>query len=285
MPDRRRRHDDEEHENHERWLITYADMITLLLALFMMLYALSVLDLQKFQAFREAFNNGAKSGVQTQGLPQDKNPPQGDPKTEVPGATPAQPARAVAPHTITDKQAADKLKQRLEKAIAKAGLSRQVSVALDARGVVVFVTDGVLFSSGEATLQPQGGRLLGGLVPVLAGVGNELEVEGHTDDQPIATDRFPSNWDLSTSRATTVLRTLLASPDISGQRVHASGFADTRPRVKNDSDAHRAVNRRVEIVVLVPSAPVVAPAKPAQRAGGPGKGGAAPRAPAAAPGH
>ena len=255
MRDHRRRHDDEEHENHERWLITYADMITLLLALFMMLYAMSVLDLKKFQAFREAFNNGPRSGVQAQGLPEEKNPPEGDPNTQVPGQPvkasripPAEPAPAVARKDTVA------LKRKLEKAIADVGLRSKVSVTLDDRGVVVFVTDGVLFDSGQAQLLPVGQRLLNGLAPVFASVGNELDVEGHTDDRPIASAAYPSNWELSTSRSTTVLRFLLARPGIAPRRVSASGYADTRPRVPNDSAAHRATNRRVEVVVVVPPA-------------------------------
>lgn len=262
----RRRHDDEEHENHERWLITYADMITLLLALFMMLYAMSVLDLQKFQAFREAFNNGPRAGIQAQGLPEDKNPPEGDPNTQVPGRTPA-PARSVTPVAApvgaapaVDRAQAEALEKRLQAAIAALGLSSQVSVALDARGVVVYVTAGVLFDSGSAVLLPDGVRLLGGLGPVLAGVGNALDVEGHTDDRAISSAAFPSNWELSTSRATTVLRSLLGSARIDPRRMNASGFADTRPRVANDTPEHRATNRRVEVVVLVP--PAAAPAPP-----------------------
>ena len=147
------------------------------------------------------------------------------------------------------------LQERLEAAISEAGLDGKVSVSLDERGVVVFVTDGVLFGSGSATLLPDGDRLLDGLVPVLAGIGNELVVEGHTDDRPISSAQFPSNWELSTSRATTVLRGLIGHPSIPSHRLSASGYADTRPRVPNDTPEHRATNRRVEVVAVVPSPP------------------------------
>ncbi len=278
MPSRRR-HDEEEHENHERWLITYADMITLLLALFMMLYALSVLDLRKFESFREAFAD-EKSGTQAQGLPEDHNPAEGDPSVEIPGVPSSivvastvavgDPPTADSPPKATTEQAVSDLEQQLRDAVAKAGLADKVSVERDDRGVIVFVTDGVLFNSGGATLLPDGQHLIDGLVPVLAGVGNQLDVQGHTDDRPINSAAFPSNWELSTARATSVLRSLIAQPGISVTRIGASGFADTRPRQPNDTPAGRSANRRVEIVVLVPTPllPPSAPAAPKKAAAG-----------------
>ncbi len=276
MPSRRR-HDDEEHENHERWLITYADMITLLLALFMMLYALSVLDLRKFESFRVAFAD-EKSGTQAQGLPEDRNPPKGDPSVEIPGVPSSivvastvaagDPPTADSPPKAGSEKAVSALEQQLRDAVAKAGLADKVSVERDDRGVIVFVTDGVLFDSGGATLLPDGRHLIDGLLPVLASVGNQLDVQGHTDDRPINSAAFPSNWELSTARATSVLRSLIAQPGILLSRISASGFADTRPRQPNDTPAGRSVNRRVEIVVLVPTPllPPVAPAAPKKAA-------------------
>lgn len=259
----RRRHvaHEEEHENHERWLVSYADMMTLLFALFLVLYAMSMVDLKKFQAFRKAFDEGLGNSVQA--LPEEGNPLEGDPDTASPGlplpaptdtvvnAAPVRPAAA----EVVDRRQLESLKAQLEAAVASAGLAGKVSVALDDRGVAVFVTDGVLFPSGSADLLPVGQGLLDGLVPVLAGVGNKLVVEGHTDDVPIASPTFPSNWELSTTRATTVLRRLLAAHSIDPARLSAAGYADTRPRVPNDSDEHRAGNRRVEVIVVAPPAP------------------------------
>ena len=154
-----------------------------------------------------------------------------------------------------------------------------MQVALDDRGVVVYVTSGVLFDSGSATLLPEGAHLLDGLAPVFAGVGNDLDIEGHTDDRPISSALFPSNWELSTGRSSSVLRSLISTPGIDVHRVSASGFADTRPRVPNDTPEHRATNRRVEVVVVLPPAPAAPAATPAS---GPAPS-AAPSAEPAAP--
>ena len=263
-------HHEEEHENHERWLVSYADMMTLLFALFLVLYAMSVVDLNKFKAFRQAFQAGLYDGVQA--LPEQGNPTEGDPDTEVPG-NPPEPTETVvnaAPmpeDAVTETAELQALKAQLEQAIAGVGLSDSVSVALDSRGLAVYVSDGVLFDSGQARLLGDGEGLIRQLQPILAGVGNKLIVEGHTDDVPIASAQYPSNWELSTSRATVVLRELLAAPGMDASRVSAAGYADTRPRQPNDSPEHRSANRRVEVIVVVPpKAPAPAPPAPPEAA-------------------
>lgn len=270
MSKRKHKAHEEEHENHERWLVSYADMMTLLFALFLVLYAMSIVDLKKYQAFREAFTESISKGVQA--LPEDGNPPLGDPHLELAGGTPTDttvtnPA-PVPPvdSEVTDPAQLEDLKEKLQGAIDAVGLSQQVSVALDDRGVSVYVTDGVLFDSGQARLKDEGRQLLDTLLPVFASVGNKLIVEGHTDDVPIRSTAFPSNWELSTGRATAVLHGLVDGQGIEASRVSVAGYADTRPRVPNDSPEHRAVNRRVEVVVAVPPAPPVPVAAPAEAA-------------------
>jgi chemotaxis protein MotB len=265
-------HHEEEHENHERWLVSYADMMTLLFALFLVLYAMSMVDLQKYQAFREAFTDSLYDNVQA--LPEEGSPPAGDPHVELPGGSATDTAVSAAPvppvsNAVTDLTQLEELKKQLEGAIAAVGLSQQVSVSLDDRGVAVYVTDGVLFDSGQARLKAEGQRLLDGVLPILASVGNKLIVEGHTDDVPISSAAFPSNWELSTARATAVLHGLLSGHGIDGGRVSVAGYANTRPRVANDSPEHRAVNRRVEVVVAVPPAPAAVEVSDAEAAAPP----------------
>ena len=238
----RRRHavHEEEHENHERWLLTYADLITLLLALFMMLYAMSVLDLRKYQAFQEAFTQGM-GGHKTQAS--DIAPETPDPVT-VPSSTP------VPTSTKTlDQEDLKKLKKQLEKQLKQAGLQDEVQLELQARGLVMNVVSGVLFDSGAATLTKQGEALLGSLETVFASFANQLVIEGHTDPRPISSTMFPSNWELSTARATAVLRDLITE-GIHDTRLSAAGYADTRPRATNATEVGMARNRRVDIVVL-----------------------------------
>ena len=238
----RRRHaeHEEEHGNHERWLLTYADLITLLLALFMMLYAMSVLDLRKYQAFQEAFTQGM-GGHKTQAndiAPETPNP------VTIPSATPVPDASKAL-----DQEELKKLKKKLEKQLKDAGLQDEVQLELQSRGLVMNVVSGVLFDSASATLTKQGEALLGSLEVVFASVSNQLVVEGHTDPRPISSSQFPSNWELSTARATAVLRDLIKE-GIRDTRLSAAGYADTRPRASNATETGMARNRRVDIVIL-----------------------------------
>jgi chemotaxis protein MotB len=248
----RRKHaaHDEEHENHERWLLTYADLITLLLALFMMLYAMSVLDLRKYQAFQEAFTQGL-GGHKTKAndiAPETKNP------ITIPSATPQ-------PETKNelDQEDLKKLKKKLEKQLKDAGLQDEVQLELQSRGLVMNVVSGVLFDTASADLTKNGKALLKSLDVVFASFDNKLVVEGHTDPRPISSSVYPSNWELSTARATAVLRDLIGE-GIRDTRLSAAGYADTRPRASNATEEGMSRNRRVDIVVLAapPKHPVAA---------------------------
>jgi chemotaxis protein MotB len=146
-------------------------------------------------------------------------------------------------------------------AVEDAGLQDEVQLQLEARGLVMNVVSGVLFPSGSATLTTRGEALLKSLETVFASFNNQLVVEGHTDPRPISSSVFPSNWELSTTRATAVLRSLLTD-GIRDTRLSAAGYADTRPRASNATEAGMARNRRVDIVVL--AAP---PKHPAAAAG------------------
>lgn len=264
---RHRRHavHEDEHDNHERWLLTYADLITLLLALFMMLYAMSVLDLKKYEAFQEAFTQGM--GKHVHQLPGKGDPPTGEKLSTKPGALVGKPDPSPSPLSdqlkpVLDEAALKKLKEKLDHEIALTGLQDEVQVSLDPRGLEVNVVSGVLFPSGSATLSDQGHHLLTSLGVVFASMSNPLVVEGHTDSRPISSALFPSNWELSTARATAVLRYLISGDHLAPTRMSAAGYADTRPRATNLTDAGRSLNRRVDIVVIAApkkTAPEAAP--------------------------
>jgi chemotaxis protein MotB len=265
MSRRHRRHEDHDEHPSEAWLIALADMMTLLMVTFLMMFAISTLDLKKFQTFKQAFAKGTGTvlpqlpgeGVPSDGEPADKPlaPKNGDP---VPQASAWVPNPGGPSDPVLDRPKLEQLRKILVKQIKKAGLEHQVEVANDPRGLVLFVTSGVLFDSGKARLTPAGNLLLEGLGPVLKPIGNNLLVEGHTDSRPINSDAFPSNWELSTARATAVLRHLIEHEQIPDTRLSAVGYADTRPRAKGTDEAALAKNRRVEIVV---EAPKVAAAK------------------------
>ena len=258
----RRRHveHDEEHENSERWLLTYADLITLLLALFMMLFAVSNIDKDKFKAFQASYADDLGKGVKAKEGPNEnpsgketgqeaKDPnakPQAFEAVPVPSASASEKAKDLA-----SKKDLAELQKKLKYDLKKQGLEKKVDVGIEDRGLVVFVTDGVLFDSGQAQLRPEGAQVLSRLALVFKPIGNPLRVEGHTDNRPISTYQFQSNWELSGARAGTVVRTMIAG-GIKPTRVRGDMYADTRPRTTNGTEAGRAKNRRVEIIVETP---------------------------------
>lgn len=262
-------HEEEEHENHERWLITYADMITLLMVLFIVLFAIGQTDLAKFQALKQglkgAFGGPAKpnpavdggSGVLVAGAVLDSPVPQGvgavgSPAAAREAAAALQQKLAAQHAAAAEQNALRAAEQQIKAALDAKGLGGDVSFRLEARGLVVtVVTDHVLYAVGSATLEPQGQAVLDAVAPAIGSLPNNIAVEGHTDDQPILPGSvYPSNWELSTARATTVLRYLIDTYHLGAARLSASGYADTRPLAPNDNDADRALNRRVEIVVV-----------------------------------
>ncbi len=275
---RHKKHEDHEEHASEAWLVAFADMMTLLMVTFLMMFAISALDLQKFKSFQEAFDQGL--GNNTHALAGTGPPQEGTPRDVPLGADEGTPNSKPSPipastGKLVERKDLSELKKKVEKAAAEAGLKGALDIEVDPRGLVLYVTSGVLFDAGEADLTQRGEVLLGRLGGVLEPIDNDLVVEGHTDRRPISTPQYPSNWELSTSRATAVLRHLIAREGLPGGRLSAAGYADTHPRAKGGDAASLAKNRRVDIVVEVPL-PTEAAAAPAAAAP------AAPAAPAAA---
>ncbi len=258
---RRRRHTDGAgHENEERWLLTYADMITLLLALFVVLFAISSVNVSKVkmlqQSLRDAFSGKVMSGgeaimqtgnsVSVRSL---ETQPRVIPHTPTIG-TPDTAAARAALAARREEEELQQLKRQLDAFAAAHGFKAQVETVVTQRGLVVrLLTDNVLFDSGMADIKPQG-------LPLLAEVGtllgvdrvHPIVVEGHTDDVPIATSKYASNWELSTARASAVVRWLI-DRHLPARRFSAAGYADLHPLASNGSAAGRARNRRVEVVL------------------------------------
>lgn len=260
MAGRRKKHvAHEEHVNHERWLITYADMITLLMVLFIVLFSMSQVDLAKFEQLKQSLNGafGASSGGRS-------SPIEGGdgvlPGSTVPIALPSPVDRAAQAALATqeakevaaaaEQAVLEETKAQLGVALDQAGLGGAgIGMRVERRGLVVTIaSDKVLFHPGQATLRPEGHVIIRQLARPLASMPNPLRVEGHTDDVPIA-GSYASNWELSTARATTVLRELASAGGIAPTRLSAAGYADQRPMAPNTTPDGRARNRRVEILV------------------------------------
>jgi chemotaxis protein MotB len=245
-----------EHENSERWLLTYADMITLLVAFFIMLYSMSVMNQAKFQqlaiSVRSGFGQTVIGGAPTvfsrgggvNGTPAIINSSKSTSTSNDDFVKDAKQRQ--------DSDGLDKAYAAVKAYIQKNKLEDAMHVVRNERGVVVTVmTDKMLFAPGQADLRPEELTLLNTVGDVIqkAVPQNPVRVEGHTDSLPIHTLRFPSNWELSTTRATSVLRYFEAR-GVGSKRLEAGGYADQRPITANDTDVHRAQNRRVEIVIL-----------------------------------
>ncbi|MFZ5644513.1 MAG: flagellar motor protein MotB [Bacillota bacterium] len=233
-----KRRREEKKGSHERWLITYADMITLLLVLFIVLYTLSQIDVKKFQALSTSLSKAMGAG----GMVLDSPGP-----SVVPGLSGT---ISEVSNSSGENSQLESIKKELEQYIKEANLEAKVSVTMEERGVVLSFQDEVLFKLGSADLTPRAREIIQKVGPVLENVPNYLRIEGHTDNLPINTAHFPSNWELSSARANTVLRELLKNFKIHPQRMSAVAYGEYRPLVKNDSNDNRQKNRRVNIVVL-----------------------------------
>lgn len=264
---KKKRHHHEEHEehvNHEAWVIPYADMLTLLMAMFLVLWAIGQVDIDKAKAVSTGFADefglsmSAGKGSGGTGVMDGAGSWKDDPV-----ATRSKPDKTAAIAAYRREEQAreqrDEAEQQLQQVADKIssdaaaeGLAAAIRFKMEARGLVVsIVSEGVLFDAGSAELRPAGKVVLDGVSASLVDVPNQLSIEGHTDDRPISTSQFPSNWELSTARATTVLRYLVDRHGIPSNRVGAVGYADQRPVAPNSTDGGRAKNRRVDVVVLM----------------------------------
>ena len=234
----------QDHENHDRWLVSYADFITLLFAFFVVMYALSTVNEGKYRILSESMSTAFRN-VET--------------NTSSPVAiTPITPVPVVQKASATTKaQDTTKVKQRdkmrnvakdILQVMAPLIAEGKVRVLETSRGVTIEINDSVLFSPGQALLQPALSKAIRAIAEVLAPTDFPITIEGHTDNVPINTLQFPSNWELSAVRATTVLR-LFADANVAPERLTAIGYADTRPVEPNLLAEGRARNRRVTILI------------------------------------
>ena len=253
---RKKKH--EEHANHERWLVSYADFITLLFAFFVVMFAVSQVDSQKMGRFVESVNVAFEyRGVfpESSGLP---IPMQGGPAMASMRPSIAPPKLDFAGAHSLSRRGND-VKKAVESMIDRAGLGGKVRVRSDRRGVTVSLTEACFFDPGSAVVRDQARETLRAIGEVLRDTKVPLVVEGHTDSVPIRTALFRSNWELSTARATTILAYLIDDLKFDPARMAAAGYGEYRPIAVNTTPEGRAQNRRVDLVVLTESVDAPAP--------------------------
>jgi chemotaxis protein MotB len=215
-----------------RWLLTYADMITLLLALFVILLSVSTVDRVKVQRLAHDISGGFNSDDAI------NNPPNGGTTAKQTGATPKD-------------SELQRIDAHLQSYIWMNSLESEVSTRIDRRGLVVtLLADNTLYPSGSADVPPRIMRLLDEIDAEFVPTHSHLRIEGNTDNVPIQTSKYPTNWELSAARATGVTRYLVEQKGLSPLRVSLAGYGQYRPRANNESSQDRRFNRRVDIVIL-----------------------------------
>jgi chemotaxis protein MotB len=227
----------EEHENHERWLVSYADFITLLFAFFVVMYSISSVNEGKFRTVSDSI----KAAL---------NPIVSPANVAVPFTIGQNKAVTVNPTIDTVKEPAVRRLREIMRSLKNETQLDIIQMKELANGdIVLTLPDTVLFRTGEAVLRPEARPFIQAISEVLIELDRHVRVEGHTDNVPISTVQFPSNWELSATRAVTVVRTLSEQYGLQADHLTAVGHADSRPLVDNLTPEHRAKNRRVEIVV------------------------------------
>lgn len=245
-----KRNQEPEHAgNHERWLLTYADLITLLMIFFIVMYTISNVNSKKFaqlsNSMSEAFLGQASGKL-------------------IGEAGPAIISGSGATGSQAELDKMKKAKEQIDKYIEQQGLKGKVTVDQEERGLVISLKESLLFPLGSASLTPPAQQVIQIVGKILSSMPNQLRIEGHTDNLPIHTAQFPSNWELSTARATNVVNFLTTRVGITPAKLSATGYGEFRPIVANTSEQERAQNRRVDIVVLKSILDVSEPGQAAQ---------------------
>lgn len=248
-----KRKEEEEHENHERWLVSYADFITLLFAFFVVMYAISSVDARKFKdmatSVRWAFSFHGKGGSDR--IPIWPGPSQKS--LNVMGPVISDPSSDNA-----DTEELQMIQTQISGALRQKNLNLEeeqkggdfIKMNVESRGLVISMAAKYLFSPGQAEVQADVLPLVHKVGRILRATSRLVRVEGHTDSAPIHTAFYPSNWELSTARAVRLVRFFIEEQQFPPGRLSAAGYAEFKPVASNTTEEGRAANRRIDIVVL-----------------------------------
>jgi chemotaxis protein MotB len=251
----RKRHED--HVSHERWLVSYADFVTLLFALFVVLFASAYHDKKSIQSVSKA----VKNGFQEMGAFSSSDSAADNSRVMGPTST-----GEAQPSTVPANAGIDmvELQRQLHKALGKEIERQEIQLRMTPEGFVISLHELGFFNSGEARLMPGAGDKIKRIAEVLNKFGLDMRVEGHTDDVPIHNESFASNWELSTARAMAVAMMLLNESGVDPQRLSIAGYGEYHPANSNDTVEGRRANRRVDIVVVSNGAPIAPKPVPAK---------------------
>ncbi|MGM1049900.1 chemotaxis protein MotB [Paenibacillus uliginis N3/975] len=247
----------EPHEEHadESWLLPYADLLTLLLALFLVLYAMSATDAKKFQEMSEAFNIALTGGTGV--LDYNKTEPSNDPADKgnnkainsIP--TPKSDDKKREKLMKQEQEDLEKLKKQLDSYIKNNGLSTELNTKLNHSQLMITIRDNALFAPGEAIVKPEASKLAKEMSNMLQQFPDfDIIVSGHTDDVPMNTSKYPSNWDLSSDRAMQFMKILLENTSLDPKRFMSVGYGEYHPIATNETVEGKSKNRRVEVSII-----------------------------------
>lgn len=228
----RHKQEPEREGSSERWMLTYSDLITLLMIFFVIMYSMSNVNAKKFSQLSSSLNKsllGQGTGILV---------------GEAPGPS------MINGAVNTEQSNLQKAQSQIEKYAKERGLQGKITVSLDGRGLVISLKEALLFNSGSADLALESRTALYNVGKIIAALPNALRIEGNTDNIPIHSDKFPSNWFLSATRAINVVNFLIVNAGIKPEKLSVIGYGEYRPIVPNNTEANRAQNRRVDIVVL-----------------------------------
>lgn len=233
----KRSSESEKEPSHERWLLTYSDLITLLMIFFVLLYTISNVNSKKFAQLSASMSQallGQNSGFFI---------------GEAPGPVMIENGKSNSQNKA-EMAKMEKAQREIQKLIQQQGLNGRVEVSQEARGLVISLKEALLFESGSSEITPRAKEVILKIGQILKKLPNQIRIEGHTDNLPIHNNLFASNWELSTARATNVVRLMISQVGIKPDNLSATGYGEYRPIVPNNTEANRSRNRRVDIVVM-----------------------------------
>ena len=219
--------------NSNAWLETYADAITLVLTFFILLYSMSSVDSKKLQELSNALQNVLKGNINLEDMVDTDQVNEEEIDIDE-----------------LEEQMQDDLIKKLNEIIGKNSFTETVKVREQYNGVVLQLDETILFDSGKADLKDNSQRVLNMVAKIIEDLPNDVLIEGNTDDVPINNSNFKSNWELSTARAVNVVKYFVSEKNINPKRFSAKGYGEYNPLVKNNSQENRAINRRVDILIV-----------------------------------
>jgi chemotaxis protein MotB len=269
----KKRHvEEEEHGNHERWLVSYADMMTLLMVLFIVMFAISQVDQRRFEMLKDGMAAGFGSSsspfqgsdgtMSAEGIkPLDPMRPEVGTSLPVKDASQAKkdaaagtPARATPSSYDKAREEVDQLaalKRKIERSLAAKGYRQDVSLTIDERGLSIsLVSRHIVFRANEADLSPRGREVLDVLAPMVRALPNRIDVDGHTNQIKVKPKYYPTDWELSAARAVTVLRYLNERGNVPASRMTAVAYGHERPLRDPSLPGAAALNKRVDLIVV-----------------------------------